>query len=86
MKKICFITIIISLILVIAHYFSTNSTRNISKVLNVDLSSGTVSKNEDSHGGFHGDGTAYTEIKGTLRKKLAEWIEKTERMHVTITD
>ena len=40
-----------------------NSMENISQTLNVDVSSATISENLDSHGGFHGDGFTYIEMK-----------------------
>jgi len=41
---------------------SKDSTKHISKTLGVDVSKGTLVKDMDSHGGFHGDGMSFIEI------------------------
>lgn len=42
---------------------SNNEIKSISKVLGIDCFGGTISQSIDSHGGFHGDGTFYLELK-----------------------
>lgn len=40
-----------------------HGTMDISKTLRLDLSSGTIVTSKDTHGGFHGDGNTYVEIR-----------------------
>ena len=42
---------------------SENKLTDISKVLEVDVSKGTIVSEMDNHGGFHGDGQTYIEIR-----------------------
>ena len=37
----------------------TNAERTLSKVLSIDLTDGIMVENEDTHGGFHGDGHTF---------------------------
>ena len=56
----------------------TDSTlHDISKVIGLDVSAGKVISEADSHGGFHGDGTAVAEIQFT-DAVLCEQIEDNE--------
>lgn len=54
-----------------------SSLHDISKMIGVDISSGEVLSESDSHGGFHGDGTAVVEIQFT-DTALSEQIEENE--------
>ena len=55
----------LSIILLTTACSSSNSTKDVSQTLAVDLSTANVSQNMDSHGGFHGDGAAYLEMTFT---------------------
>ncbi len=44
-------------------FFSPLSLKHISKEINADVSGGEMIYGFDNHGGFHGDGHAYIEIK-----------------------
>lgn len=60
---------------------SNSVLRNISKVIGVDISSGEVLSESDSHGGFHGDGLAVIEIQFT-DTALSEQIEENEEWNL----
>lgn len=62
LKKISCITGAVLLISCLAACSSVSETNDISQTLGVDLSGGTVLSNEDTHGGFHGDGDTCVEI------------------------
>lgn len=57
---------------------SNDETDNLSTVLGVDLSDGTISQSTDSHGGFHGDGITFIKMTFADNKAslLAQEIEK----------
>lgn len=74
---------LIILILSISIITACSSENNISKTLNIDISSGTISHTQDSHGGFHNDGLLFTKITfaddiKSLKKEIENsslWIE-----------
>lgn len=54
---------------------SNSPQKEISHALGIDISNGTVETYNDSHGGFHGDGTSYASIRfpdDSIAKKLSE--------------
>lgn len=78
MKKIRLSTFLaVVMIIMLTACSSSNETKNISKMLGIDCSDGTISQSTDSHGGFHGDGSTYIEIKfdDTSGKTVAQEIE-----------
>lgn len=61
MKKLyCMLCLVLS-IWFLSACSSENPVNTISKQIGIDLSGGTILYNEDTHGGFHGDG--YTFVK-----------------------
>lgn len=80
MRKTFFrLTCIISIMIFVTGCNSKKSTREISNTLGVDLSSGIISQNIDSHGGFHSDGTTYFEM--TFSDTEGEPITETIKMN-----
>lgn len=53
----------LSVLLIATACSSSNSEKNISQTLGVDVSSAAVLQSMDSHGGLHGDGSTYREMK-----------------------
>lgn len=54
---------------------SSSPQKEISHALGIDISNGAVEAYNDSHGGFHGDGTSYASIRfpdDSIAKELSE--------------
>ena len=79
MKRIIFS---ISALLIVAFLLpacrSQKSQNSISNELDIDVSSGNEISNLDSHGGFHGDGTAYIALSFSDNKVLKQIRESTQ--------
>lgn len=94
MKKLASVLTIIVMLFSITACSSKNETSQLSKVLGVDLSSGIISKSEDSHGGFHNDGKTFIEItfsdnNETLEEEIktnSNWTEMpfSENLHTLV--
>lgn len=94
MKKLASVLTIIVMLFSITACSSKNETSQLSKVLGIDLSSGTVSKSEESHGGFHNDGKTFIEItfsdnNETLEEEIktnSNWTEMplSENLHTLV--
>lgn len=66
MRKICLIiTVLILTISTMTSCSSKSEENELSTILDIDVSSGTISHTQDSHGGFHNDGLLFTEITFT---------------------
>ena len=89
MKKCLRMLIILFVLILTTSCFSDNQTKNISKVLGVSLSKGTIVSSIDSHGGFHGDGSTYIETTFTdiESKTIIETIENSSSWYkLPLTD
>ncbi|MBM6615854.1 hypothetical protein JTF06_13260 [Desemzia sp. RIT804] len=58
-------------IFLLARWYLTDPIRGVSQTLGLHLSKGTILQDEDSHGGFHGDGMRYLEIAFSDTEELA---------------
>lgn len=65
MKKTYILLLMVILVFTTMTACSSNDVNRISKVIDIDISSGTISDTQDSHGGFHNDGLMITRITFT---------------------
>lgn len=75
MKKLLWGTLIVLLTVCLTACTSKNHTKEISRALSVDVSSGKEVRYRDSHGGFHGDGTTYIVLAfsdGTVLEQIKD--------------
>lgn len=63
MKRTClFLVVALSILLITVACSLINSKKGIAQTIEIDLSSGIVLQNTDTHGGFQGDGDTYIKM------------------------